>query len=103
MAGIAALKENAYVEKGRKTIFEEAPCLKKGLEELGFTVYPSEANYIFFQGRARIDLKRNPKRSDHRDCSNYPGLTEGFYRVAVRTHQENERLLEALKKGLEGE
>lgn len=38
-----------------------------------------------------------------RDCSNYPGLTEGFYRVAVRTHQENERLLEALKKGLEGE
>ena len=32
MAGIAALKENAYVEKGRKTIFEEAPCLKKGLE-----------------------------------------------------------------------
>ena len=38
-----------------------------------------------------------------RDCSNYPGLTEGFYRDAVRTHKENERLQEALKKGLEGE
>ena len=103
MAGVAALKENAYVEKGRKTIFEEAPCLKKGLEELGFTVYPSEANYIFFRGEPGLFEKGIRNGVIIRDCSNYPGLTEGFYRVAVRTHQENERLLEALKKGLEGE
>ena len=33
-----------------------------------------------------------------RDCSNYPGLREGFYRIAVRTHEENEKLLDAIRK-----
>ena len=32
-----------------------------------------------------------------RNCGNYPGLKEGFYRVAVRTHEENEILIKALK------
>ena len=31
-----------------------------------------------------------------RDCSNYRNLTLGWYRVAVRTHEENLRLLAAL-------
>ena len=64
--------------KGRKTIFEEAPCLKKGLEELGFTVYPSEANYIFFRGEPGLFEKGIRNGVIIRDCGNYPGLTEGF-------------------------
>ena len=39
--------------KGRKQYLRRR-LPEKGLEELGFTVYPSEANYNFFQGRARI-------------------------------------------------
>ena len=31
-----------------------------------------------------------------RDCSNYVGLGEGYYRVAVRTKEENKKLLDAL-------
>ena len=31
-----------------------------------------------------------------RDCANYPGLGPGYYRVAVRTEAENDRLLAAL-------
>lgn len=100
-AGVAALKETAYVEEGRRLIFEEAVYLKKGLEELGFTVYPSEANYIFFWGEPGLFQKGIKNGVIIRDCSNYPGLEEGYYRVAVRTHPENKRLLEALKKSLE--
>jgi len=33
-----------------------------------------------------------------RDCSNYPGLGEGWYRIAVRTHDENVQLIEAIKQ-----
>ena len=33
-----------------------------------------------------------------RDCSNYPGLSGGFWRIAVKTHEENQRLLEAVGK-----
>ena len=35
-----------------------------------------------------------------RDCSNYPGLGKGFYRVAVRTHEENEQLIRTIHDGL---
>ena len=33
-----------------------------------------------------------------RDCSNYCGLEKGYFRVAVRTREENNRLLETLEK-----
>ena len=35
-----------------------------------------------------------------RRCENYHNLTEEDYRVAVRTHEENERLLQAIKEVL---
>ena len=31
-----------------------------------------------------------------RDCSNYRGLDAGWYRIAVRRHEENQTLLSAL-------
>ena len=33
-----------------------------------------------------------------RDCSNYKGLTKGYYRIAVRTRQDNEKLVRALAR-----
>ena len=33
-----------------------------------------------------------------RDCSDYTGLSEGYYRIAVKKHDENKILLEALKE-----
>ena len=32
-----------------------------------------------------------------RNCENYRGLGKGWYRIAVRTHEENLRLAEALR------
>lgn len=100
-AGIAALKEGSYVEQGRKLVFEEAVYLKEGLKELGFQVYPSEANYVFFRGEQGLFEKGIRNGVILRDCSNYPGLSEGYYRIAVRTRAENEKLLESLKNCLE--
>lgn len=100
-AGIAALKECSYVEQGRKLVFEEAVYLKEGLKELGFHTYPSEANYIFFRGEPGLFEKGIQNGVILRDCSNYPGLSDGYYRIAVRTRAENEKLLEALRNCLE--
>ena len=33
-----------------------------------------------------------------RDCCDFEGLGEGFYRVAVKGHRENRRLIKAIKK-----
>ena len=40
------------------------------------------------------------KRILIRDCSNYPGLKKGYYRVAVKRHEENIRLIEVLEGGI---
>ncbi len=96
--GVAALKETAYLEEGRNLVFEEQVYLKEGLKQLGFKVYDSKANYIFFHGPAGLVEKAWESGILIRDCSNYRGLEEGYYRVAVRRREENEKLLKALAK-----
>lgn len=100
-AGVVALKETAYVEKGRNLIFEESPWLKDELGKLGMEVYPSKANYIFFKGPSGLFEAAVKQKILIRDCGNYPGLRAGFYRIAVRTHEENEQLIRGLKSALE--
>ena len=99
-AGIAALKETDYVERARNLIFEEAEYLSGELYKLGMTVFPSQANYLFFKGPEDLFEICVRKNVLIRDCSNYPGLGRGFYRVAVRTHEENEQLIRTIHDGL---
>ena len=99
MAGVAALDENDYVSAARQIVSEERDFLKKALIEAGFQVFDSEANYIFFKGPAGLADHTLQAGVMIRDCSNYVGLSEGFYRVAVRTHDENVQLLRALTYG----
>lgn len=100
-AGVAALTETAYVERARALVKEERQWLKKELVTLGLTVYDSQANYIFFEGPAGLPEKCRAQGILIRDCSNYRGLTEGYYRVAVRTREENAELIHTLEKILE--
>ena len=96
-AGLAALKETAYVEEGRQVTFQELDYLKKELSALGYPVYPSQANYVFFKGPEDLYEKLEKRKILIRDCSNYTGLCKGYYRVAVKNHEENRALIQALK------
>lgn len=97
-AGIAALKEREYVEAGRQLVFREAEVLKKSLSRLGLQVFPSEANYIFFKGPEGFFEACVKEGILIRDCSNYPGLSKGYYRIAVRKQDENKALVDAFSK-----
>ena len=97
-AGLAALQEREYVEKGRQVTFQELAYLKEELTALGYPVYPSQANYVFFTGPADLYEKLEQKKILIRDCSNYTGLSKGYYRVAVKKHEENQQLVRALKE-----
>ena len=99
-AGMAALKEAEYVEAGRQIIFRESAWMKEKMRQVGLTVYPSEANYIFFYGSEDLFERCVAKGILIRDCSNYPGLKKGYYRVAVKLHEQNEKLIEVLEEVL---
>ena len=95
-AGVACAGEQEFVEKTRTFVKREREFLIKGLEKMGLTVYPGCANFLLVKtGLPLYDelLKRNILI---RDCSNYRGLEKGFYRVAVKKREENERLLEKI-------
>lgn len=97
-AGMAAMaKENIeYVDQTQNIIEEERLYLEQGLRQLGMNVIPSQANFILFQ--TQLDLKEPLKRRSIliRSGDAYVGLSKDYYRVAIRSHQENEILLAAL-------
>lgn len=100
-AGLAALKETEYVKEARALIFKEADWMKEKMHDLGLKIYPSEANYIFFQGPKDLFDQCVKRKVLIRDCSNYPGLSGGYFRVAVKTHEKNEKLIHVLTEIME--
>lgn len=96
-AGLAALKEDAFVRRSRALVSAERERLRAGLAAAGMKVYGSRANYLFFHSPLPALGERMKRRGILlRDCSNYRGLGPGFYRAAVRLPEENSRLLAAL-------
>lgn len=96
-AGIVALKEEEYVKRSMAYVHAQRKKLIKNLTLLGYKTFDSKANYIFFQGEEGLYEKCLEKGILIRDCSNYYGLKKGYYRVAVKLQEENEKLLEVLK------
>lgn len=99
-AGIAALSDREFLEKTRRMIPSERAWLSKALESLGLTVYPSEANYILAEGPPGLDEALKEQGILIRSCSNFYGLGPGWYRIAVKLHEENEQLIETMQSVL---
>lgn len=100
-AGLAALGERDYVAAVRALIGRQRPWLARGLRQLGCRVVPGEANYLLFHCPAELCGPLRERGILLRGCGNYPGLDDGWYRTAVRTEEENRRLLAALEEVLE--
>lgn len=101
-AGIAALQaeKDGFREKTVKYVTQERSWLKEGLSKLGFSVLDGQANYLCFRAPGDEGLKERLLLEGIllRSCANYRGLGKDYYRAAVRTREENRRLLEALGK-----
>jgi threonine-phosphate decarboxylase len=95
-AGIAALREADFLARANAVIRAEKPRLKAGLEALGCWVCPSEANYLLFRGPKDLGDRLLKRGIALRSCANYHGLGPGWYRTAVKTREENDRLLAAM-------
>jgi threonine-phosphate decarboxylase len=103
-AAMVALEDEEFISRSRKFMFEERLFLFNELSNIrGLLPYEPTANYIFI----KIDvnnmtslLLREHLLDDGiaiRDCSNFIGLNDKYFRVAVRTRDENMRLIAALK------
>jgi threonine-phosphate decarboxylase len=101
--GRACLRDMDYMTRSRALIREEQEYLFKGLASLpGLQPFPSTVNYLLVKltrpdfTAASLQRAVLSKKIVIRDASNFRGLDARFFRVAVRSREENRRLLEAL-------
>ena len=97
-AGEAALDERDFIMNAAEYVRGERIRLKAELEKAGLRVYPSDANYLLFKGPSGLGRELLKRGIKIRSCINYEGLSEGFYRTAVKLFEENDILIKAIKE-----
>lgn len=110
IAGDVAINDKEFTLRSKEFITTEKTFLYKGLSGIsGLNPFYPSANFIL----VRIDMEGITSTMVHdlliknniviRDCSNFVGLSNKYFRVAVRTREENQRLLSVLKEVVEYE
>lgn len=104
LAGEVILDDKAYQQATLQWLNTARPRLYMQLKQFsGVTLWESEANYLFLRcDVSGLDLQR-ALLEQHiliRSCANYPGLDARYYRVAIRSAAENNRLVAAFEKVL---
>ena len=102
MAGIQAIKEREYLTRAKALIQEEREYLTENLKRCDFTVFPSNANYIFIKDACNRQKPLYEMLFEKgiliRNCDNYHGLSSGYYRICIRRHEDNIKLIEVLEE-----
>lgn len=93
----AAAEETDFARQTALRIAAERQRLRQELSVRGMAVCAGEANFLLFRAQ---DTALDRKLAAHgvliRSCANYRGLGAGWYRTAVKTGADSERLLQAI-------
>ncbi|MCR4687386.1 MAG: aminotransferase class I/II-fold pyridoxal phosphate-dependent enzyme [Lachnospiraceae bacterium] len=100
-AGIACLEMDEYPGRAKECVIKGREQLEDALKSMGIKVYPSDADYVLFKDDKNWYDILLQKKILIRDCSNYRGLCEGYYRIAVKSAKDNELLLNEMRKSEE--
>lgn len=108
LAGEAVLADKGYMDRTRIFVAKERQYMFERLNNIkALKAYPSSANFTLCKlQNAPIqnskELKRRLLREGIyiRDCRNFRGLSNRFFRVAVRKRNDNNRLINSIEKVL---
>ena len=95
-----AIKDINYIKESIKFIKDEKEYLYNELKEInGLKVYEPNVNFVFFKTIIKMNLKNELLKNNIliRSCSNYEGLDNSYYRIAVRSHEENSKLIKNIR------
>ncbi|MFA7403329.1 MAG: threonine-phosphate decarboxylase CobD [Pelobacteraceae bacterium] len=101
-AGTAALQDVTHNQESLEFIRQERCSLFERLGQFSqLKLYPSSANYLLVEireGMTSRELKERllPCRILIRDCASFTGLDGRFFRIAVRSSEDNKHLLECV-------
>ena len=109
MAGLTVLDDTEYIEKTLKWITEEKTYVYEKLNEIsGIKPYKTEVNFItvkiednFILKGLNVKILREKMLEQGiliRDASNFNFLDERFFRLAIKDRENNDRVIQTLKK-----
>ena len=99
-AGIVCAEQaEQYLQDTVEYVRTKRAYLREGLEALGIRVVSGEANFLLLYTTQPIYDRLLAKGILIRNCENFRGLGEGYYRIAVKKQEENEVLLRELAMG----
>ncbi|MFQ5440253.1 MAG: threonine-phosphate decarboxylase CobD [Nitrosopumilaceae archaeon] len=101
-AASTAISNPNYMKQTKKIIKTELIYLKKNISKLkNFECYNSTTNFILIKSKLKSSILKQKllkKKILIRDCSNFSGLNNYHFRVAVKTRKENQKLVRALEE-----
>ena len=79
-------------------IQNEKSILENKLNSIEIEIFPSKANFLLC--RYKNNLSRDLLESGIivRDCSDFIGMDDTYFRVAVKTNSENKILVDTIRK-----
>jgi cobyric acid synthase CobQ/L-threonine-O-3-phosphate decarboxylase len=103
--GTRCLKDSDYSELTQKETTRLRNELVAGLSEIpGLRVFPGEANFLLCQVQ-RVGMNASAiinhlisNKIAVRQCDNFDGLDDSYFRIAVRTEAENRLLIDELRQ-----
>jgi threonine-phosphate decarboxylase len=100
-----AVKDEEFIRKSRLLLSRSKQKMLKMLQTIPWLkVYPSATNFLLIkiiQGdltSTQLKERLGKKGFLIRDCKDFDGLNNRFFRVTVRRPQENKKLIDAMKK-----
>ncbi len=106
-AALFALGDDGFEQITLRKIMEAKGEFYSALSDIpGLRVYPSASNFLLVEV-----LADNPDMNNFylsllkcgfyvRNCASFSGLSQKFFRVAIRQREENQKLVEAIRKVL---
>jgi len=109
IGGTAALADEDYQDRSRQMVWQERDSLHQAISLIpGLQAYSSEANFLLIEmANAQLTSTQLAAQSAQqgvlvRDCAGFSGLSERYFRVAVRSREENAVLLKVLREIMKG-
>ncbi|MFC1486319.1 histidinol-phosphate transaminase [Thermoproteota archaeon] len=100
----AAVKDVEFINKSRLLVLNSRTEMMQKFKAVSWLkVYPSETNFLLIEiikgNLTSTDIKEGLARKGLliRDCKDFDGLNNRFFRVTVRRPEENKKLLDAIK------
>jgi threonine-phosphate decarboxylase len=100
-AGIAAVRDSGFAEASVAEVARLRKGLFDALEALpGLQPFPGAANFLLVRGPDGLPARLAGRGVLVRGCGPFKGLGPEYFRVAVRSAEENGRLVAAVREEL---